>query len=171
MQNIVLEKKTNIQQKESKSDIYVVVIYVFLIGVAVISFLPFYMMIINATHSNDEIATKLLLAPGSYLVDNYVRMIQRINIWRGFLNSIIIAVSCTALSGYFSALTAYGFSKYRFKGNNALFWFVLATMMVPGQLGLIGYFQLVKTLGLLDTYWPLILPSIASASSVFWIRQ
>ncbi|SHF39832.1 multiple sugar transport system permease protein [Caldanaerobius fijiensis DSM 17918] len=171
MENIILEKPNNIQSRESKVNISTGIIYVFLIIMSIISFLPFYIMIINSTHSNDELATKLLLLPGNSLIANYTRMVQNINIWRGFLNSVIIAVSCTVLSGYFSALTAYGFSKYKFKGNSILFWFILATMMIPGQLGLVGYFQLVKSLGLLDTYWPLILPSIASASSVFWIRQ
>jgi len=67
-------------------------------------------------------------------------------------------------------MTAYGFAKFKFKGKDILFWVVLGTMMVPQQLGLIGYYDLVSNLGLLDTYAPLILPMIANAGMVFFIR-
>ncbi|WP_298845343.1 carbohydrate ABC transporter permease [Clostridium sp.] len=63
-----------------------------------------------------------------------------------------------------------GFSKFGFKANKILFWVLLATMMIPTQLGMIGLFQLVKKLGLLDSYWPLIIPAIATPASVFFIK-
>jgi len=127
-------------------------------------------MIINATHTNTEIATTLSLKPGTAFMANYNRLLQSQPIWRGLLNSLIIASSVTVVSGYFSALTAYGFSKFKFKGNTILFWILLATMMIPTQLGMIGLFQLVKNLHLLDSYWPLIVPSIASPAAVFFIK-
>jgi multiple sugar transport system permease protein len=146
------------------------ILYILLILLAILCFLPFYIMIINATHSNTELSSKLMLLPGKSLMDNYRRLMQNVNIWRGFFNSLFISTCVTILSGYFSALTAYGFSKFKFKGNKALYWVVLGTMMIPGQLGLIGFFQLCKSLNMLNTYWPLILPSIANAGTVFFIK-
>ncbi|MCA1032549.1 carbohydrate ABC transporter permease [Bacillus timonensis] len=147
------------------------IIYILLILLAIISFIPFYMMIINATRENQEILMGFAFLPGSHLIENYQTMMSYVNIWNGFKNSLIVSVSVTVLSGYFSALTAFGFAVYNFKGKNKLFIFMLLMMMVPGQLGLIGFYELNKTLGTLDTFIPLIVPAIASPFVVFFLRQ
>lgn len=146
-------------------------LYLFLILLAIICFTPFYTMIVNATRTTPEINRGVTLIPGSGIVQNYKSMMERMDIWRGFSNSLIIAISSTILSGYFGALTAYAFSKFRFKGNKVLFWFVLGTMMIPLQLGLVGYYQLTCKLHLINTYWALILPTIASAATVFFLKM
>ncbi|WP_460093358.1 carbohydrate ABC transporter permease [Priestia megaterium] len=138
---------------------------------AIVCFVPFLMMILNATRSNAEILTGFTLIPGTSLIQNYETMMQYINIWSGFKNSLIVSVLVTVLSGYFSALTAYGFAFYTFKGKNFLFVFMLVMMMVPGQLGLIGFYELCKNLGILDTFIPLIVPTVASPFVVFFLRQ
>lgn len=142
-----------------------------LIVLAFICIVPFYNIFINATHQSSEITTSYQLLPGNYLAKNYDTMLTYTSVWRAFANSLFIALCCTALSAYFGALTAYGFAKYRFRFNHALFWVLLATMMLPAQLSLIGYFQLMDTLKLLDNHLSLIFPSIANASAVFFIRQ
>jgi multiple sugar transport system permease protein len=148
-----------------------ILIYTFLTLLAIISFLPFLMMLLNATRTNAEILQGFSLIPGQALADNYATMMSYINIWSGFKNSLIIAVLTTVLSGYFSALTAFGFAFYHFKGKNVLFVTMLVMMMVPGQLGLIGFYQLSKNLGILDSFIPLIVPAIASPFIVFFLRQ
>ncbi len=148
-----------------------VFLYIFLILLAVICYLPFYIMIINGTRSTTQINLGLSLLPGTGIVENYVKMQSSMNIWRGFLNSILIAVPSTLFSGYFGALTAYAFSKFEFKGRNLLFWLVLATMMVPTQLGLVGYYQLACKIHLIDSLLAIILPSIASAGTVFFLKM
>lgn len=145
-------------------------VYAFLIMLTAICLIPFYIMIIDSTHTNGEIASKLWILPGTALLDNYRKLISTVPIWRGFFNSLFIAVSTTIVSGYFSALTAYGFSRYRFKGNKVLFVIVLGSMMIPMQLGFIGFYQLIREMNLLNSYIPLIIPSIANASSVFFIK-
>ena len=109
-------------------------------------------MIIGCTHDNAALATSFQMIPGKHLLDNYHRLQDNVNIWRGLANSVVISVIYTAISTYIGALTAYGFAKYKFKGNKVLFWIVLATMMLPGQLGIIGYFQEMNNLRLLDNY-------------------
>ncbi len=128
-------------------------------------------MIITSTHSNSDITRQLLLLPGDKFIDNYNRLIEVVPIWRGFLNSLFITVISTILGLYFSAMSGYGFSKYKFKGNGFLFACVLGTMMVPGQLGIIGFFRLMNEMGLVNTYWPIILPSISNAFALFFFKQ
>ncbi|MDW7662460.1 MAG: carbohydrate ABC transporter permease, partial [Bacillota bacterium] len=72
--------------------------------------------------------------------------------------------------GYFSALTAYGFHMYNFKGKNFLFGIILIFMMVPSQLAFLGYVKWMTQLGLMDTHAALIIPSIASIGTVFFLR-
>jgi len=146
------------------------ILYIALTSLAVLCCLPFFIMIINATHTNLEIATTLSLKPGSALMTNYRRLLESQPIWKGFFNSLLLATCVTVVSGYFSALTAYGFSKFKFKGSNILFWVLLGTMMIPTQLGMIGLFQLVKNLHLLDSYLPMIIQAIATPASVFFIK-
>ena len=93
------------------------------------------------------------------------------NIWRGLANSVFLSVTYTVISTYIGALTAFGFAKYRFRGNKILFCIVLATMMLPGQLGIIGYFQEMNELKLLDNYIAILMPSFATPVMVYWIRQ
>lgn len=147
------------------------VIYIGLAVLTIACIIPFLMMIINATRSNEEVLSGFSLIPGNSLAENYAALSSYVNIWSGFKNSLIIAVLVTVLSGYFSALTAFGFAFYQFKGKNAMFVFMLVMMMVPGQLGLIGFYELSKNLGLLDSYIPLIVPAIASPFTVFFVRQ
>ena len=156
----------------NKTTVVKAFLYASLILLLIISFIPFYMMIINATRTNADILRNgFTLFPGSAAIDNYHVLISYMNLWRGFANSLFIAVCVTVLSSYFSALTAYGFAIYKFKGSNFLFVSVLVLMMVPGQLGLIGFYDLIRTLGFLDTYIPLIIPPIASPFIVFFLRQ
>ncbi|MCT4781416.1 MULTISPECIES: carbohydrate ABC transporter permease [Exiguobacterium] len=146
-------------------------IYVGLIALTIACLIPFLMMIINATRSNEEVLSGFSLIPGNSLAENYAALSSYVNIWSGFKNSLIIAVLVTVLSGYFSAMTAFGFAFYQFKGKNVLFVFMLVMMMIPGQLGLIGFYELSKNLGLLDSFIPLIVPAIASPFTVFFVRQ
>ena len=156
---------TKISKAFSKSLIYLFLILLFLLSV-----IPFYLVVINATHSSMDIVTKLNLLPGASTIENYATMQSHVNIWRGFSNSLLITVPYTVFTGYFGALTAYGFAKYRFRGKNFLFGAVLASMMLPSQLSIIGFFQLCLKLNLLNSYLPFIFPGIANASAVFFLR-
>ena len=148
-----------------------IITYLFLTFLAIISIVPFYNMIIGCTHDNAALATSFQMLPGIHLSDNYRRLQDNVNIWRGLANSVFLSTLFTIISTYTGALTAYGFAKYRFRGNRILFWVVLATMMLPGQLGIIGYFQEMNELKLLDNYIAILMPSFATPVMVYWIRQ
>lgn len=146
-------------------------IYIFLILVAVVCALPFLLMIVNATRSGVEISSSFTLVPGTHLKENWQQMSKFFNLFRGMLNSIIVAVPATALCIYFSALTAYGLAFYKFKANKIVFVAILVFMMIPGQLSMIGFYQLCSKLHLINSYIPLIIPSVASPGTVFFLKQ
>ena len=104
--------------------------YAFLIFLLLLSIVPFYLVLVNATHSSFDIVTQLNLLPGSATGENYATMQSHLNIWRGFANSLIIALPYTLLTGYFGAFAAYGFAKFRFRGRGFLYGVVLASMMI-----------------------------------------
>lgn len=154
-----------------KNRVMKTLLYVFLIFLAVLCFTPFWLMIVNATRTGNEIMTRFSLWPGSSLANNWKLVADNMNLGRGFLNSLFLAICNTVLVSYFSALTAYGLAFYKFRGAKALFTTLLVFMMVPSQLSLLGFYDLCNKLGMIDSYWPLILPSIASPATVFFLRQ
>ncbi len=147
------------------------VVYLFAIAVAVTAFYPFFVMIISATHDNYNIVAKINVLPGNQLAVNYARLTQNIELYRGIFNSVILAVAVTAVQNYFTAMAAYAFSKFEFKGRNVLFGVVMVAMMLPGQLGIIGFYKEIQALNLLNSYFTLIVPTIANCFAVFFYKQ
>lgn len=145
--------------------------YLFAIFIAVISFYPFFVMLISSTHDNYNIVAKINVLPGNFFKTNYDRLTQNINLWRGFANSFFLAIVGTGVQLYFTSMAAYAFSKFQFKGKNALFAIVMVAMMLPGQLGIIGFYKEIQGLNMLNSYIPLIIPSIANCFAVFFYKQ
>ena len=145
--------------------------YLFLIFLAVLCFIPFWLMIVNATRTGSEIMSGFTLLPGTSLAKNWDIVMANLNLPRGFLNSLFLAVCNTALVSYFSAMTAYGLAFYQFRGNKVIFTVMLIFMMVPAQLSMLGFYNLCSSLNLLNSYLPLIIPSVASPATVFFLRQ
>jgi len=92
-------------------------------------------------------------------------------IWQGFGNSAFVAICATVLSIYFSAMTAYGLQVYKFKGRLLLWTVILIVIMLPATLSIIGFFQFISRIKLRDSYIPLIIPGIAAAGTVLFLRQ
>ncbi|MGL6064458.1 MAG: carbohydrate ABC transporter permease [Fusobacteriaceae bacterium] len=154
-----------------KDKINKILLYIALALLVVICILPFYMVMINSTRSSLEIITGFSFVPGDSLMSNWKQIKVYFDLFKGLRNSIFISVSVTLLSSYFSALTAYSFVVYNFKGKKIILGTILSLMMVPGQLGLIGFYELITAMGLVDSYLPLIIPAIASPFAVFFLRQ
>lgn len=148
-----------------------VLLYTVIILLSLVCLLPFLLMIVNATRSGNDIMTSFTLIPGKSLGSNWEIVRSNLDIPRGFANSVFIAVTSTALTAYFSALTAYGFAFYKFKGNKTIFTGLLIFMMIPAQLGMLGFYDLMVKIGLIDSYIPLIIPSMAAPATVFFLRQ
>ena len=147
------------------------ILYLLLILLAVTCLLPFMLMVVNSTRSGAEISTSFTLIPSTHLRENWEIMFGYFNLFKGMLNSVLVSVPATLLGVYFSALTAYGLAMYRFHGNKVIFGAILVFMMIPGQLSLIGFYQLCTKLHLVNSYIPLIVPAIAAPGTVFFLRQ
>lgn len=151
-----------------------VLVYIFLIVVVVLCLFPFYMLIINATRSDAQLAAGFELLPKENFINNLVKAwndTQLFSLPQGLWNSFFIAATSSILTTYFSALTAYGIHVYDFKGRKFAFKFIMVVMMIPTQVSAVGFVQLVNQVGLTDTYWPLIIPAIAAPSVFFYMKQ
>ena len=146
-------------------------LYLFLILLGATCLLPFLLMMVNATRSGNEIATYFTLIPSTFLAENWTRVTEYFNLFEGMWNSLKIAVPSTLLTAYFSALTAYALAMYKFRLNKIVFGAILVFMMIPGQLSLIGFYNLVTSMHLINSYIPLIIPAIAAPGTVFFLRQ
>ncbi len=154
------------------TNIYRALIYLVLVIILVVTIVPVWMMIVNATRSTVEIQQGISLLPSKYLITNYKILLSKgLDLPRGFFNSLIISAATTVVSVYFSMLTAYGIVVYNFKGKQFLYNFILVLVMIPTQLSIIGFYQYMVKIGLDDNYLSLILPSIASAGGVFFSKQ
>ncbi|WP_306316527.1 MULTISPECIES: carbohydrate ABC transporter permease [unclassified Streptomyces] len=139
---------------------------------AVVSLVPFLWMAIAATHSTSDLfRSPPPLLPGGKLLDNLARLEDTIGFGRVLLNSVGIAVVHTAVSSLVSAMCGYGLAKYRFRGRGLLLAAVLATMMIPFQVLLVPLFQMMASVGWIDTYQAVILPFLANSFGILLMRQ
>ncbi len=150
-----------------------VVIYIVCIFLAILSIMPFWIMIMNATRSTTEIQQHAIsLLPSGYTMNNLKILLGKsFNPAVGFGNSLIISLGATGLAVYFSSLTAYALVAYDWKLRQPFFSFIMAIMMIPAQVTMIGFYQMVYKIHMTNNLWMLILPAIASPSMVFFMRQ
>lgn len=146
--------------------------YIVLIIVSFFCLFWFYILFVNATRSHSELTKGSTLIPSTHFFDNWNSLYTgSLPIIRGMLNSMLVAICSSALSVYFSAMTAYAIHAYDFKAKEFMFKFILLIMMIPTQVGALGFIQLVDKLGMDNTFWPLIIPAIASPVTFFYIKQ
>lgn len=144
----------------------------------IMSMFPFYIMIINATLDSNTIKSGIQLLPGSFkqFGENFSGLMDKArgvgtSLWGAMLHSAMIAVPATILQVYCSTLTAYGLTVYNFKLKNMAHSFIIAIMMIPAQVSIIGFMQFMMKINLYDTYWPLIIPAAAAPSTYYFMKQ
>lgn len=160
-----------LDNKETK--IIKIFIYIICVILTILSIFPFWIMVVNATRSTNQIQQHAVsLIPSTYLMNNYKILTGKsFNPMNGFKNSIIISVCTTALATYFSTLTAYAVVVYEWKLRKPFFSFVMSIMMIPGTVTMIGFYQMVYKIGMTNKLSMLIIGAIASPSVVFFMRQ
>ncbi len=147
-------------------------VYILLFLLLIITIVPIWLLIVNATRSTTEIQQGISILPSTHLIENYRLLLSKgLNLPRGFANSLFLAVASTVVTVYFSLLTAYGLVVYNFKGKKLFSNFVIVLVMIPMQLSIIGFYRFMSKLGLTDNYAALILPLIANAGAVFFGKQ
>ena len=150
-----------------------ILVYAILVFLSILCLFSFVMLFINASRSNGQLQAGFTLIPGGHMLENFRNAWtdSSINIPRGLLNSFIVAACTAVLTTYFSALTAYGFQAYDFKGKKFLFGFIMAIMVIPTQVSASGFVQICFKFGLTNNYLVLILPGIAAPIVFFYIKQ
>ncbi|MBO0709290.1 MAG: carbohydrate ABC transporter permease [Candidatus Dormibacteraeota bacterium] len=137
---------------------------------AVLTIAPFLVMVTLAV-SRSAAASIPYQLPTRFTLANFQEAIQASGFLRWTENSAIYAVVSVVIVLLTASMAGYAFARKRFWGRDALLWSMLATLMVPAQATLIPLFVLVSRLGGVDTYWGLIVPTLANAQAVFLLRQ
>jgi multiple sugar transport system permease protein len=148
-------------------------VYLLLSFAALATVGPFYWEFMLGSHTTAEIAnTPPPVWVGRALLQNYQTLLEYAPyFWRSLLNSGVIGLGSTVITVFFSALSGYAFARHSFPAKEKLFWVLLMTMLIPGQLGLIPWYIEMTHLGWTNSYLPFIVPAIGNAFGTFWMRQ
>ena len=166
-------QKVSSQQKVVKI-IVQVLLYLFLGIMALIIIFPFYWMIISSLKHLDEYQRTIpTFIPEVFDFKNYIEVFQNRDLLLGrlFLNTLYVGIVSTILSLVITVLSAFAFARLEFKGKNALFAALLATMMIPGELFTITNYQTVSEFGWISTYKVLIIPFLVSVFYIYLLKQ
>ena len=147
-------------------------LYLFLFTIALIILFPFYWMIISSLKNlNEYMEAVPTFIPRVYDFRNYVDAFNTANLGRLFANTVFVGVVSTLLSLVITILSAFAFARLEFKGKNAMFAALLATMMIPGELFTITNYKTVNDLGWMNTYTVLIVPFLVSVFYIYLLKQ
>ncbi len=162
-----------LRRKSSTERVVNIIWYVVMTLGAVIMLMPFAWMISTSLKEENEIFTGVIKwIPEHPTIENYKRALEVVPIVRDMLNTFLLALLKMLGEVFVSALVAYGFARFHFKGRNLLFMILLATMMMPYEVTMIPTFMAWSWLGLTDSYVPLVLPAFCgSASFIFFLKM
>ena len=175
MSDKIMNEK-NIQTVSARQSVTRVMVkfftYAFLILMAVIVLFPFYWMIISSLKTLEEYRLNVpTFFPKRIMLSNYADAFTTASLGRLFYNTMIVGVVSTLLSLVITVLSAFAFARLEFKGRDAMFAALLATMMIPGELFTITNYSTVTRLGWMNTYTVLIVPFLVSVFYIFLLRQ
>lgn len=144
-----------------------------------LSLFPFWILFVNATLPSNQIVTGMKVIPGSIqqFFANYKGLMvgsektSGVSLIQAMGNSLIITIPTVILQVYFSSLTAYAVTVYRFKGRDFVWGFIYAIMMIPTQVSIVGFIKVCNLTHLYGTFFPLILPAIAAPTTVYFMKQ
>lgn len=148
------------------------VAYIVLVILSILCLFWFYVLFVNATRTHADIQSGFSALPGGNFWTNWKNLVNGSQpILSGMVNSILVSSLCALFSTYFSAMTAYAIHVYDFKGKKFMFTFILAIMMIPSQVTALGFIQFMDKLHLVNTFVPLIVPTIAAPVTFYYMKQ
>ena len=138
---------------------------------AVIFLIPLYWMVVSSFRPQDQLFVDTTdLTPSGLTIDNYVRLFEEHPYARWFFNSVVQSLGFAALTVAVCTMAGYALAKYRFRGNNVIFFGILFSQMIPFNLLIVSLFFIIIQLGLKETYWGAIIPLAASPIGLFFMR-
>ena len=160
------------KQARAKRTISLTLSYVALALVTFLMIFPLIIVVIVSFTPNAVTQTwPPKIIPSAWTLDNYTSLFQRLPIGRELLNTIVFAGAVTIISVFFDSLAAYGLSRVDFKGRGILLAVLIATMMIPAMALLIPVYKLLGSMGLVNSYLGIIIPSMADVGGIFLLRQ
>ncbi|KNC15068.1 sugar ABC transporter permease [Arthrobacter sp. RIT-PI-e] len=145
--------------------------YGFLGAVILGSVFPLWWSFLVGSHDSSVISRGVPLVPGGNFLANASTVLDSIPFWKALGNSVIVSTVTAASVVLFSTLAGFAFAKLRFRGSKGLLVFVIATMAVPTQLGVVPLFIVMSKLGWTGSLWAVIVPGVVTAFGVFWMTQ
>ncbi|MEO8275355.1 MAG: carbohydrate ABC transporter permease [Thermoanaerobaculia bacterium] len=143
-----------------------------LVAAALLALLPLlWMLAASFMPTGQANSLPLRLVPSPPTLDHYRDLFSRLNLGRAFFNSLILSLSITAISLVCNSMAGYAFAKLRFRGRDRLFAILLATLVVPPQVGVLPLFLEVRALGLVNSFGGVIVAAIATIFGIFLVRQ
>lgn len=157
--------------KAKKTAMQAVVYFIMAVIVVICLFPVLWMCVMSIKTVGESVTGYNALKVVTPTLDNYKRLFQLIPLWQNLYNSLFTTIVGTITTLFFCALAGFGFAKYRFPGRNAMFYFVIATMMITAEVGAIPLFIIMRKVGMINSLWSLIIPRIATAVGIFYMRQ
>lgn len=155
-----------------KRNLEAVLIHGILIVISFICIFPIaWMCLISVKDTSESLTGFHSLWVQSPTLGNFKRLAELIPIWQNTFNSVFTTIMGTVTSLFFCSLAGFAFAKYKFPGRNFLFYFLIATMLVPVEVGAVPLFVIMKKLELINSLWSLIIPKIATAIGIFYMNQ
>jgi sn-glycerol 3-phosphate transport system permease protein len=163
---------SNSAARKEKFDWSKVVIHLLLLTAVLLICFPLFYAFVLSTQSMEEVmVTPQKLWPSTHLLENYVKIWNRINMGQLLFNSAVLALGVSLGKISISILSAFAIVYFNFRGKQIVFWMIFVTLMLPVPVRIISTYQVVSELGWVDTYMGLIVPLIASATATFLFRQ
>lgn len=148
------------------------ILYGLLIGGAAIALLPMVWMVsasLMPAGASNVYPPRLL--PGEVTFEHYGALFTRLNLGRYLINSTLLATTITLISLLINSMAGYAFAKLRFRGRDRVFRLLSVGLVIPVQVSMLPLFLLLREMGLINTYWGVIIPGMASIFGIFLIRQ
>ncbi len=150
----------------------VMVLHAALIAGAVLALVPLLWMIAASFMPAGEANSyPPRLLPSEPTLAHYQDLFARQHLARYVLNSATIALLVTSLSLFINSMAGYAFAKFRFRGRDSLFRVLLGALVIPAQVAMLPLFLLLVRLGLVNTYWGVVVPGMATIFGIFLVRQ
>ncbi|MDQ0632912.1 cellobiose transport system permease protein [Arthrobacter pascens] len=147
-------------------------VYVFLALAVVVSVFPlYYMFVIASAGATAVTSIPPRMYPGTQFFDIAAKVFDTVPFFASLINSVFVSLTIAVVSAIMCSMAGFAFAKLQFPGRNLLFLIVLLTMTVPAQLSVIPQYLIVSGLGWVDTLQAIIVPGLASAFGIFWMRQ